>query len=264
MVISTGLLLGDTVLHQLEFIRNGVATALTPVHWISRSPSGIVHWIDEATTTRDDMRQELESLRAKMLVLERKAQKYSAVSAENNRLRELLNASSIVDDSVLVSELVGISPDPYSHQVVINKGQMDGVQVGQAVLDAFGLFGQIVEVSEFTSRVILISDASHAVPVQVNRNGVRSIAYGQGALYELELANVPDTADIIVGDLMVTSGLGGRLPQGYPVAEVISVIHHPGRPFAEVRVRPMAHLNQSRLVLVVNKSAETRASGIER
>jgi rod shape-determining protein MreC len=210
-------------------------------------------WSGNTIKTREQLADENDALQVQIAVLERKLQRLVSLAAENNRLRELLNASAQVEDSVIVSELIGINPDPYIHQVVVNKGSSHGVKVGQAALDAHGLMGQVVEVSEFTARILLVSDSSHAVPVQVNRNGVRSIAVGKGLVSELELANVPDTADIIEGDLLVSSGLGGRFPTGYPVATVRTVEHDPGRPFAKVTAIPLAKLNQSRLILILFK-----------
>jgi rod shape-determining protein MreC len=157
---------------------------------------------------------------------------------------------------VLVAELIGVSPNPLSHTVVINRGANEGVFEGQPLLDAFGLMGQVIEVSEHSSRVLLISDATHALPVQVNRNGVRAIAEGTGDLNRLRLRHVSNTTDIREGDLLVSSGLGKRFPVGYPVAEVESVVRDPGQAFATVIARPMARLDRSRHVLLVFDSRD--------
>jgi len=133
----------------------------------------------------------------------------------------------------------------------VNKGELDGVYKGQPVLDAQGLMGQVIEVLPYTSRVILIADSNHAIPVQVNRNGVRAIAVGSGQLNELVLIYVPDTADIKAGDMLVSSGLGNRFPQGYPVGVIKSVEHDPGEPFAIVSAEPSAYLDRSRHLLLV-------------
>ncbi len=257
VVFSCALFTLDYHFGRADFIRKSLGVVLTPIHWVSTFPVKATAWFHNATTSKHELETQVGLLESRMLVLERKAQKYNSVIAENNRLRELLNASSIVDDTVVVAELIGVNPDPFSHQVVINKGMSDGIRVGNAVLDASGLMGQVIEAGEYTSRVLLISDSSHAVPVQVNRNGVRAIAYGVGRLDEIELANVPDTADIQIGDLLVSSGLGGRFPRGYPVATVIKVEHDPGQPFSSVTATPQAALNQSRLLLVVNRQRTT-------
>jgi len=204
-----------------------------------------------ATESRQQLLDKIDALQSRMLLLDRKSLQMAALSADNDRLRELLNASSSIDDQVLIAELVGISPNPNRLELVVNKGRSDGVKVGLAVLDSSGLMGQIIRVNEFTSWVLLAADSNFAVPVQVNRNGVRAIAYGAGRLDEMELANVLNTADIRVGDLLVSSGLGGRFPKGYPVATVTKIVHDPGRPFSKILARPMAKLNQSRLLLIV-------------
>ncbi len=251
VILSVVLIFLDVRFSQLDPVRNVISSSLTPVQWLSELPANLADGVVFLFTSREDLEQELDLLRARNLVLERKSQKLASVTAELNRLRELLNASRLLDEGVVVAELVGASPDPDNQYIRINKGRSEGVYLGQAVLDADGLFGQVIEVSEFTSRVLLITDNRHAVPVQVNRNGVRAIAYGVGSLSHLELGNVPDTADIVVGDLLVSSGLGGRFPRGYPVASVTSIEHDPGRAFARVKAVPQAHVNRSRLLLLV-------------
>jgi rod shape-determining protein MreC len=221
------------------------------VYWLGNAPYRFSDWFSGLFVSREDLQSENEELKARMLILERRALKYAALASENNELRRLLNSSEVLDDRVVVGEVVGVSPDPFSHEIIINKGQSDGVTTGQAVLDAEGLMGQIVQTSQFTSRVLLVSDSSHAVPVEVVRNGLRSVLLGNGEVNQLDLVHVPDTADIREGDTLVSSGLGGRFPRGYPVAEVSQIIKEPGEPFVTIRARPMARLNQSRLVLVV-------------
>ena len=156
-----------------------------------------------------------------------------------------------IEDSVLIAELVNVSPDPLKQLIMIDKGEKDGVYIGQAVIDAYGLVGQVVEVNAIQSTVILISDSRHALPVQINRNGVLAIAEGSGRIDTLWLPNLVSTTDIQVGDLMVSSGLGRRFPIGYPVGVVETVKRDPGQAFLEVAVRPSAELDRSRFVLLV-------------
>ena len=156
-----------------------------------------------------------------------------------------------MDDEVLVTGILAIDPDPYSQLIIINKGGHDGAFVGQPVLDAHGLLGQVVDVLPFTSRVLMIADSNHAIPVQVNRTGVRAIAVGNGSLDSLDIVYVPTTAGIEVGDTLVSSGLGGRYPKGYPVATVTSVDNQTGESFARVTAKPTAHLDRSRYLLLV-------------
>lgn len=251
IVLSAVLIVADARFDQLTPVRSAIGTGLAPVHWLGNAPSEFSDWVASLFTTREDLQEENEALRARMLILERRALKYAALASENNELRKLMNSSEVLDDRVIVGEVVAVSPDPFSHEVVINKGSRDGVEVGQAILDANGLMGQVQQTSSFTSRVLLVSDSSHAVPVEVVRNGLRAILLGNGDTSALELVHVPDTADIREGDLLVSSGLGGRFPKGYPVAEVDQITKEPGEPFVKIRATPMAELNRSRLVLVV-------------
>lgn len=256
-LFSLALLVLDTQFHRLDTVRSGLATGLAPVIWLGHAPDKVRQWGSELFTSRDDLLQENESLRARLLILERRALRYAALAADNSRLRELLNASEELDDRVVVAEIIGVSPDPFSHEVIINKGSRDNVVPGQAILDAHGLMGQVVHTSGFTSRVLLISDSSHAVPVEVLRNGIRAILLGNGDLRRLDVVHVPDTADIREGDVLISSGLGGRFPKGYPVAEVSRVEKDPGEPFARIIATPMAQLNKSRLVLVLFQQEES-------
>lgn len=261
LIFSVILIVVDVRFSQLDPVRNVLSSALTPFQWLSDTPQKLGNGLVFLFTSRSELEEELEVLRDRVLVLERKSQKLASVTAELNRLRELLNASRLLDEGVVVTELVGASPDPDNQFILIDKGLEEGVYVGQAVLDANGLMGQVIEVNEFRSRVLLISDNRHAVPVQVNRNGLRAIAYGVGSLDFLELANVPDTADIQIGDLLVSSGLGGRFPRGYPVARVSNIEHHAGRAFATVEAKPEAKLNRSRLLLLVFKAQAEPLAG---
>ena len=217
----------------------------------------------QGLSSRSELTAENERLKAEQLMMQRRLQKLAALTEQNVRLRELLNSSALVDDEVLATELIGIDPNPFTHRILINKGERDGVVLGQPVLDARGLMGQVVELMPYTSRVLLLTDTTHSIPVQVNRNGLRAIASGTGNPERLELRHVADTADIKEGDLLVSSGLGQRFPAGYPVAMVSEVIHDSGQPFAIVRAVPTATLNRSRYMLLVftdPRSPEQRAT----
>jgi rod shape-determining protein MreC len=167
------------------------------------------------------------------------------------RLRDLLDSSFKLGDRVLIAELIAVDMDPYRQLVLLNKGSSSGIYKGQPVLHANAVMGQVVHVNRFTSSVLMITDASHALPIQVNRNGLRTVAIGTGRINELELPNLPNNADIEVGDLLVTSGLGGRFPSGYPVATVTAISREPGEPFARIRAQPSAHLERAREALLV-------------
>lgn len=240
-------------------IESRLSVIATPLYWLADMPARIGIWSDHNLRDWRSLAEHNEQLRQDNLILQAKVARMAALAAENARLRQLLNSATLVDDGVLVAEITGISPDPLRHLVVIDKGSEAGVSVGQAVIDAHGLAGQVVEASPWFSRVLLITDGTHAVPVQVNRNGVRAIAEGGGRIDELEVVNVAATTDIREGDLLVTSGLGGRFPVGYPVAVVTEVTEAPGEPFVRVRARPTARLDQSRHLLLIFPEASLPA-----
>lgn len=250
-LFSVSLIVADYQFEQMQRIRGWLSVAVTPVQWLVDVPQRSWTWLDEHLQVRDELIAENKQLRAQALLAERRVQKLAALTVENFRLRDLLNSSEQLDEKVMVSELVGINSDPFIHQIIINNGFNSGVFVGQPVLDATGVMGQVTSTSAFTSRVLLITDADHAMPVQVNRNGLRSVAYGRGKYDYLELEGLADTADIEVGDILVSSGLGLRFPKGYPVATVIAVQHSPGQDFAKVLARPTAQLSRSRHLLLI-------------
>lgn len=264
-ILSVGLIVADSQFGHLDRLRSWLGTGIGPVVWLGNIPSYVAHWSDDIFTGRDELKEQNETLNARLLVLERRAQKYADLARDNSELRSALNSASRIDDSVRVADIIGVTPDPFSHEVIVDKGSRDTVSIGQAVLDSEGLMGQVVQVNEFTSRVLLISDSSHAVPVYVHRNGIRANLLGTGDYDSLELVHVPETSDIRVGDLLLSSGLGGVFPKGYPVARVSEVTHDPGEPFSNVRAEPMAQLNRSQMVLIVFKEgAGSRSPSADR
>jgi len=251
VLVAMLLVLVNIYTNWLDPVRSRLNVVATPFYWITDLPGRFSRWGEEISTSEENLRLQNVTLEQELLIHKRKLQTMAALAAENVRLRQLLNSAEMIQDRVLVAELIGVSPDPQRHTVVVNKGSNDGVYVGQPLLDAFGLMGQVIELSLDHSVVLLATDATHALPVQINRNGVRAVAEGVGDLYQLKLRHVSNTVDIREGDLLVSSGLGQRFPSGYPVAEVASVVRDPGQPFATVIARPMAQMNRSRHVLLV-------------
>ena len=235
----------------LDDVRGSLNVLVSPIFYVAELPANTSDALSEMFSSRKRMQEDIRTLNQDLLLLQAKTEKMASLSAENARLRGLLGSSEKLEDNVLVTELIGTSPDPESFIVLLDKGKQNGVYPGQPLLDAEGLMGQIIEVSRHTSRALLITDVSHSVPVQVNRNNLRLIAVGSGRINELELNHVQDTADIRIGDLLVSSGLGQRFPVGYPVGVVTDVTHDPGQPFAIVKARPSAHLDRSRHLLLV-------------
>ncbi|MBV1914191.1 MAG: rod shape-determining protein MreC [Pseudomonadales bacterium] len=262
-VLSVVLMFMDARFSYLDGIRSSSTMISTPVYQISRTFVNLGDRIDDFFTGKQTLRLENEALKAQALILQHKAQRLAALSAENTRLRELLDSSALLDQRVIAAELVGVAPDSADHQIVLGKGENDGVFVGQPVIDAEGLVGQIIEVGRFSSRALLITDNQHSVPVLVNRNGLRAILRGTDHTSELELLYIPDTADVQVGDLLVTSGLGQRFPSGYPVAFISAVEHDPGRSFAKIKANPIAPLRKIQHFLLVFSSDSTTESESE-
>jgi len=251
VVVSLALMLVDHRQHHLEGIRAFLSVVLSPLQYMVNMPRTAGEWVSDTLASREQLQQENRQLARENLQLQAHQQKLAALESENMRLRNLLDSSFKIGDRILIAELVAVDLDPYRQQVLINKGSSSGIYSGQPVLDAKAVMGQVTHVNRFTSTVLLITDASHALPVQVNRNGLRTVAMGTGHINRLELPHLPNNADIEAGDLLVTSGLGGRFPPGYPVAEVTSVTRKPGQPFILVEARPKAYLEQAREALLV-------------
>jgi rod shape-determining protein MreC len=245
-------MISDYRYQHMDQVRSIMTVAVTPLQWAVDLPNRLWSWGAATFSDRSELLEENAHLKEQTLQLSSKNQLMAYLIAENLRLRELLNAEKLFEDNFLLGEVIGLDADAFTHQVLVNRGRQDGVYQGQAVVDALGLMGQVIAVSAYTSRILLAADTAHAVPVLVNRNGFRGIAIGSGNIDEITLSHVPDTSDIRKGDLLVTSGLGERFPKGYPVAEVSEVRHEPGKPFARVTARPLAQLERSRYVLMLN------------
>jgi rod shape-determining protein MreC len=251
VILSLILLVVDQRFHHLQQLRSALAFLTYPLHYLADLPFTASHWLGETTSSREALMSQNRELRDQILHLRAELQKYESLQAENMRLRDLVDSSFKVGDRVLVAELSSVDLDPYKQQVIINKGAASGAYEGQPVLDAHAVMGQVINVTPFSSTVLLITDTSHALPVQVLRNGLRTIAVGTGRISELKLPYLPTNSDIVEGDLLVTSGLGGKFPPGYPVATVTKIDRSPDAPFSDVLAQPRAHLDRSREVLLV-------------
>jgi len=241
----------DKNTYYLQPLRAVLSVLVYPVESIVNIPNQLFHDTLASVGSYDDLLIENKRLKRQQLIDGVRLLKFDALEKENIRLRSLLDSSFKLGEQVLVAELVSVNLAPYEHVVVVNKGTRFGVHKGQAVLDANGVVGQVTRALPLSSEIILITDPSHAIPVQVNRNGLHTIAMGSGLLNQLTLPFLPNNADIRPGDLLITSGLGGVFPQGYPVAVVASFIEQPDKPFAIIHARPKAALNTSRELLIV-------------
>jgi rod shape-determining protein MreC len=262
-VLSIIMLVVDHREHHLDALRRTISAGIYPLRIIVDAPVAIWHWADGALTNRQALELENSRLHAERLLTNARLQRYAALEAENARLRAMLEATTRVTERVRVAELMSVSANPYRHSIVIDKGTRDGVYNGQSMIDADGVVGQVIEAGLLSSQCVLISDPDHALPVEVNRNGLRTIAVGTGEYDRLDLPFLPNNADVEVGDLLVTSGLGGAFPAGYPVAVVTEVTRVPAEPFATVSAQPATHLNQVREVMLVwsndDESGEARS-----
>lgn len=241
----------DKRLETFVSVRAALSLPLAPLQYIVSWPTNFIDNIKSVISTHDDLISENLSLKAEQLLLRSQLQRLIAVETENNYLKALFQSSKQVKGKTLIAELLAVDFEPFVNQVVLNKGSRDGVYVGQPVLDATGVMGQIISAGPITSRVLLIDDPRSGVAVQDVRNGIRGVAVGDSYSGKLRLMYVPNTADIKVDDIFLTSGLGDHYPEGYPVGKVISVNKDPARQFAEVYIQPSAQLDSSRQVLLI-------------
>lgn len=251
VVLSILLMFFDHHQQHLKGFRQVLATFVTPIVFIADIPGDFFSWSGESLMSRSQLRQQNAALKDEVLVLKAQLQKFAALKADNARLRNLLGTENQQVERRLVAEIISIDTKSFSLSFTVNKGSLHDVYVGQTVIDEYGIIGQVTEVSPLFSTVLMISDVTHAIPVRVSRNGVRSTAVGTGQINLLTLQYVPDTTDIKEGDLLLSSGLGLRFPDGYPVAKVSSVEHNPGEDFAQIYAIPTAKLEQSSPVLLV-------------
>lgn len=251
VVLSIALMYFDHRENHLDTVHDAVGTAMYPLRVIVDAPSRFWTWMSEETRSRDDLQRENDELREENRQTRVRLMRMSALEAENDRLRAMLEARRQVRDDVRVAEIMSVDANPFRHTVILDVGSSEGVYDGQAVVDANGVVGQIIQASPLTSEAILISDPGHALPVEVNRSGLRTIAYGTGDFGRLDLPGLTNNADIQEGDLLITSGLGGAFPRGYPVAVVDTIIRIPQNPFADISATPEAGLDRIREIMLV-------------
>ncbi len=238
----------------LEATRSLLSTMLYPLQLAIHLPIRSGEWLSEQFSTRRTILAENAKLREERLRLRTRIEKLDTLEAENRRLRNLLGSSERIAGQVLVAELISVDMDPASRRIILNRGARDGVSPGQTLIGSHGVMGQIIHVGPFTSNALLITDPSHALPVQVRRNGLRAVALGTGPLNLLKLLYLPNSADVQIDDRVVTSGLGSRFLSGYPVGKVVDIRRDRGRPFAEIYVEPSAMLERTREVLLVRSN----------
>jgi rod shape-determining protein MreC len=249
-------MISDYRYRRLDAVRDYISYAVYPIQWVVDAPVRIITSIQDYSLSFRSLVKENEQLKTEQFLQNARMQKFVALEAENARLRALLQSSPRAGEKLLVAEIIRVNSDPFIHRVVLDKGARNGVTLGQPVIDGEGIIGEVIEVHPMVSRVILLTDASYGIPVENVRSGVRGIAAGTGAIKSLELQHVPNTVDLNIGDTLVTSGLDGRYPPGYPVGVISHIEHDSGESFAKVQVTPSAHLERSRQVLLLQRTKE--------
>jgi len=249
--MAAGLMVADHRQHHLAAIRDAIATLAYPIQWALSAPVQAWDAMRESFATRTRVEAENVKLASDNLVLRLKLLRFESLEQENRRLRAVRESSPRAVQRTLVAEILRVDLDPYRQRVLVNQGARAGVFRGQAAIDANGIFGQVTRAGPVSAEIILITDPEHAIPVQVNRTGARSIALGTGRSGLLSLPYLPQNTDVIVGDLLVSSGLGGVYPPGYPAAKVTSVVRDPAQPLLAVEAEPLAGLDRVPEVLLV-------------
>jgi rod shape-determining protein MreC len=251
LALAVALMVLDHRGSYLESVRRAAGTLVEPVYRLASLPAQLARATRTAVVTQDQLTSENRELREQLLLAQARLNRLDALVAQNERLKNLLDAQKNLGLSVQLARLINVDLDPSRHRIVLDVGAKQGCAVGQPVIDAHGVMGQIVEVLPNTSIAMLISDATHAIPVVVERTGLRTIAYGSGEIDRLQLPNIPISADVRVGDKLLTSGLGGRFPAGFPVGEIRKVSPDRSGMFTAAEAQPAAALDRSAEVLLL-------------
>ncbi len=251
VIASITLMTVDHRWHSVDLVRSALSSIIYPLQYTIDLPIQLFYWADESLSTQQTLLEKNREFEARHLENRVQLQKLDIIEKENERLRKLLSAIPKTTERLLITEIINVDVDPYRQLILLNKGSNNDVYQGQPIIDALGIMGQVIHVGPMSSTAMLITDASHAIPVQVNRTGLRAIAFGSGKIDQLNLRHLPHSVDIKVGDLLITSGLGGIFPANFPVAIISKVERPAGEPFATIEAKPHAQLDKSREVLLV-------------
>jgi rod shape-determining protein MreC len=251
LLLSVALILFDHKLDGFGTTRVYLNSLVSPLQYLANLPGQMLNASASRFVSHERLFNDNAKLTHDAIVMNGQLQRLIFLQQENDRLRSLLNSPVQDNTRKIVAELMAVDNNPYSHQIVINKGAINSVFEGQPVLDDKGIVGQIMQVSSTNSRVLLIADVTHAIPVRVARNNVRLIASGSGSLDELLIQHVAHSSDLKIGDILLSSGLGNIFPEGYPVATIISIVRDESRPFSQVRAKPIAQLDRLKYLLLL-------------
>ena len=260
VIVAVGMLVADGKFATFQPLRNVLTSIVTPIQYLASLPTYFFTESSQRIRSQEDLLAERDAFINEIMLLREKEQRFAVLESENVQLRRLLEAPVKIDLPKTVAELLAVDNNPYVQQVVLNKGTLNGTFTRQPVIDDKGVVGQIVDVTPTSSRVLFITDISHAIPVRNQRNNTRYILNGSGNIDQLSLKFVPHSHDLLVGDILITSGLGGVFPEGYPVAVIEQVIRDESRPFARVVASPLARLDSLRYVLLLGNSGAIDSS----
>lgn len=258
LVMSVVLIIADHKFDAFQSSRVYMNSLMSPLQYFANLPSVLLDVSSQRLTSRAELVEENQRLTNQVLLMSERLQRFDVLQAENDKLRKLLQAPVKTPTKKMVAELMAVDNSPFSQQIVINKGALEDVYLSQSVLDDKGIVGQVMEVGSTNSRVVLITDVTHAIPVRSARNDIRFIASGTGSIDALTLEHVPHSVDIEEGDVLVSSGLGNVFPEGYPVAVVTRVVRDESRPFASVSARPLARLDRLKYLLLLGSDNGTQ------
>lgn len=237
-------------------VRYAAAAVVEPIYKLAGLPASGIRTLSVAFADRQRLTEQNQRLREDLLLANAKLNRMASVAEQNQRLKELLDTQHSLELNVQLARVVGVDLGAYSYRMTLNLGARDGVKPGQPVIDAHGVIGQVKEVLPTTSVVMLVTDPAHAIPVVIERSGLRTVAYGSSDGDRLTLPNIPLAADVRVGDHLLTSGLGGRFPPGFPVGDIRSVAPAASGMFQVARAQPSADINRSEDVLLLHDQAE--------
>jgi rod shape-determining protein MreC len=265
LILSVSLIIFDHKFNGFGTTRVYLNSLVSPLQYLANLPGELIDVSLTRFESHERLLDENAQLTLQATLMSQELQRLTFLKEENIRLRRLLNSPAKLNTRKEVAELMAVDNNPYSHQIVINKGALNGVYEGQPVLDENGIVGQIMQVSSTNSRVLLIADITHAIPVRVARNNLRLVVSGSGSLDELHIQHVSHSADLKVGDLLLSSGLGKVFPEGYPVAEITTIVRDETRPFAVVRAKPVAQLDRLKYLLLLwqENQEDSTSSDIE-
>jgi len=256
--ISAVMMVVDSRTKWLETPRNFLSVLLSPIQFIASVPSSVESYFTSTLNAEPDLQIAYDNLRNEYFKLKSESLLLRTLEEENQNLRQLLAASDRLKEKITLAELMDVNLDRDNHRVSVGLGIRDGVYVGQAVIDDEGVIGQVTEVMPFRSIIVLITDPGHALPVQIDRNGLRTVVQGTGSVSLLKVPFLNQNSDIKAGDVLISSGMGGRFPNGYPVATVTDVTVVEDEAFIKVAAEPAAKLDRANHVLLLSRQAKTQ------